>query len=162
MSQIFLDCDGVLADFDRAAEQLFQQNSRQAEAALGTKIFWSRISGCGSFYGDLPLLPDAMRLYQSIAHLHPIILTGCPAGGWAEPQKVEWAARHFPGVEIITCRSRDKSRFLRSPGDILVDDYLKYQNLWEEAGGIFVHHQTADLSIQHLARLGLPVRQYAI
>lgn len=159
MNQIFLDCDGVLADFDTAAEQLFQQNSRDAETALGTKIFWNKIRGCRSFYGDLPLLPDATQLYESVAHLNPIILTGCPAGGWAEPQKVQWAGRHFPGVEIITCRSRDKSRFLRCPGDILVDDYLKYQHLWEEAGGIFVHHQTADQSIQRLAELGLPVRQ---
>jgi hypothetical protein len=154
MNQIFLDCDGVLADFDLAAEQLFLQNSRDAEAALGTKAFWGQISGCRSFYGDLPLLPDAMHLYEAVAHLSPIILTGCPAGGWAEPQKVEWAARHFPGVEIITCRSRDKSRFLRGRGDI-----LKYRNLWEEAGGIFIHHQSADQSIQHLAKLGLPIRQ---
>lgn len=160
MNQIFLDCDGVLADFDRAAEQLFQQNSRDAEAALGTRAFWSRIHGCGNFYRNLPLLPDAMRLYESIAHLNPVILTGCPAGGWAEPQKVEWAAHHFPGVPIITCRSREKCRFLRSRGDILVDDYLKYQSLWEEAGGIFVHHRTADESIQHLAKLGLPIRQF--
>jgi hypothetical protein len=158
MNQIFLDCDGVLADFDIAAEQLFNQNSRDAEAALGTPVFWRRIREQANFYGRLPLIADAMELYQAVAHLDPIILTGCPAGGWAERQKVEWAARHFPGVRIITCPSKDKCEFLSSPGDILVDDYLKYRHLWELAGGVFVYHQTAKQSIECLAKLGLPIR----
>lgn len=161
MIQLFLDCDGVLADFDTAAEQLFKQNSRDAEEALGTPAFWRRIRNQGNFYGELPLLPDAMELYQAIAHLHPIILTGCPVGGWAEQQKVDWAARHFPGVRMITCLSREKCRFLAHPGDILVDDYLKYRQLWEQAGGVFVHHQTVKRTIASLSRLGLPVRGVA-
>lgn len=159
MNQLFIDCDGVLADFDTSAEQLFNQNSRDAEKALGTPAFWRRIREQDSFYSRLPLLPDAMELYQAIAHLNPIILTGCPAGGWAEPQKMEWATRHFPGVRMITCLSREKCRFLGRPGDILVDDYLKYRHLWEQAGGIFVHHQTAKQTIELLADLGLPVRK---
>lgn len=157
MNQLFLDCDGVLADFDTAAEQLFGQNSRLAEAELGTPQFWSRIRNSRNFYGKLPLLADARLLYEAVAHLDPIILTGCPHGGWAEPQKVAWAARHFPGVPIITCRSKDKRNYLRSNGDILVDDYLKYRHLWEEAGGVFVHHRTARESICSLAALGVAV-----
>jgi hypothetical protein len=159
MNQLFLDCDGVLADFDSAAEQLFNRNSREAEDALGTDEFWRRLRTHDNFYTNLPLLPDAMHLYHAVAHLNPIILTGCPQGGWSEPQKVAWAARHFPGVPILTCRSRDKRLYLRNPGDLLVDDYLKYRHLWEEAGGIFVHHISAEQSIDRLAALGLPVRQ---
>jgi hypothetical protein len=41
------------------------------------------------------------------------------------------------------------------PGDILVDDYLKYRHLWEEAGGVFVHHTSARHTIRQLAELGL-------
>jgi hypothetical protein len=154
LSQLFLDCDGVLADFDAAAERLFHMGPRQVEATLGTKAFWARIARHPNFYGTLPLMPDAMRLYEAVAHLDPIILTGCPMGGWAEQQKVDWAARHFPGVKIITCQSREKCRFMEKPGDILVDDYLKYQRLWEEAGGVFVHHQFAERSIERLTELG--------
>ena len=157
MNQLFLDCDGVLADFDTAAERLFHMGPREAEAKLGTKVFWARISRHHNFYGHLPLMPDAMRLYKAVAHLDPVILTGCPMGGWAQQQKLDWAAHHFPGVKIITCRSKEKCQFMSKPGDILVDDYLKYQHLWELAGGIFVHHQTAEQSIERLAELGLPV-----
>jgi len=35
--------------------------------------------------------------------LKPTILTGLPLGRWAAPQKVKWAAEHFPGTPIITC-----------------------------------------------------------
>jgi hypothetical protein len=155
--QLFLDCDGVLADFDTAAERLFHMGPREAEARLGTKAFWSRLRNHKDFYSHLPLMHDAMRLFDAVAHLDPIILTGCPMGGWAEQQKVDGAARHFPGVKIITCRSREKCQFLQNPGDILVDDYLKFQHLWEEAGGVFVHHHSAQQSLERLAELGLPV-----
>jgi len=159
MKQLYLDCDGVLADFDTAAEQLFNQNPRDAEALLGTEEFWIRIRSHENFYGSLPLLADARRLHEAVVHLNPIILTGCPEGGWAESQKIEWAARHFPGVEIITCRSKDKRDYLKNRGDVLVDDYLRYRHLWVEAGGIFVHHISAEQSIHHLEELGLPLSQ---
>src|ERR1700739_1573881 len=124
MNQIFLDCDGVLADFDTAAEQLFGQSARAAEAAMGTHEFWDHIRKSEDFYGSLRLLADARRLYEAVAHLNPIILTGCPHGGWAEPQKVAWAARYFPGVRMITCRSQDKRDYLRNRGEMLGDSYL--------------------------------------
>lgn len=159
MSQLFLDCDGVLADFDTLAIQIFNRHPREAEDRLGTDEFWRRLSEYENFYGTLPLMGDAMRLYEAIAHLNPIILTGCPPGEWSQPQKVAWAARHFPAVPIITCRSKEKWLHLRHPGDILVDDYLKYQHLWEEAGGIFIHHTSADETINRLTAIGLPVQR---
>jgi hypothetical protein len=162
LTQLFIDCDGVLADFDTAARQLFGQDSREAEVVLGTEEFWSRIRGRGEFYRNLPLMIDAADLYEAVAHLRPIILTGCPEGGWAEPQKIAWAAHHFPTVRMITCPSKDKRLHLMNPGDVLLDDYLRYRELWEKAGGIFVHHVSAKESIKQLAALGLDVRQKAM
>lgn len=63
---------------------------------------------------------------------------------------MRWAAEHFPGTRIITCMAVDKRNHARA-GDILVDDTLKNRHLWEEAGGIFVHHRGAD---ETLAALG--------
>ena len=157
--QIFLDCDGVLADFDAAAIQIFRQDPLEAEANLGTQGFWDHLRLHENFYGNLPLVADAMHLYRAVAHLNPILLTGCPAGGWAEEQKVAWAAQHFPDAEIITCRSKDKYRHMKGPGDLLVDDYLRYRELWEAAGGIFVPHTSAQESIRQLAALRVDVRK---
>lgn len=128
-----------------------------AEALIGAEEFDRRLREHGSFYRDLPLMADAQILYEAVAHLNPIILTGCPAGQWAEPQKVAWAAHHFPALKMITCRSRDKHLNM-DPGDILIDDYLKYRDLWEQAGGVFIHHTSARESIKQLSELGVEVR----
>jgi hypothetical protein len=48
---------------------------------------------------------------------------------------------------------------MMNPGDVLVDDYLRYRELWENAGGIFIHHVSAKESIRQLAAMGLDVRQ---
>ncbi|WP_333571380.1 hypothetical protein [Sphingomonas sp.] len=150
--QLYLDCDGVLADFDRAATAVLGLPPRIFQKRFGLPAFWKRLEAHRDFYGSLPLMPDAMRLFDAVHHLNPIILTGLPRGTWAAPQKIRWAAEHFPGTRIITCLAVDKRNHART-GDILVDDTLKYQALWQEAGGIFVHHQDAQATIDLLRAL---------
>lgn len=93
----------------------------------GPEAFWSRIRGRGDFYRNLPLIADAMDLYEAVAHLKPIILTGCPECGWSEPQEIAWAAHHFPNVTMITCRSKDKH--LWAMGSVPVASSLR-ASLW--------------------------------
>jgi hypothetical protein len=150
--QLYLDCDGVLADFDKAATDLLNMPPRQFENRHGLPAFWKRLARHPDFYGSLPLMPDAMILFEAVRRLDPVILTGLPRGNWAEPQKVRWAAEHFPGTRIITCLAADKRRHARD-GDILVDDTLKYRDLWQGAGGIFVHHRDARTTIGELREL---------
>lgn len=153
LRRIYLDCDGVLADFDRAFEATFGHPPRAYEEAKGSETFWRDIRAeAPTFYRDLPLMPDALELFEAVAYMRPIILTGCPRGGWAEPQKLAWAAEHFPGIPMVTCRSRDK-RLYCHPGDVLIDDYLKYRPLWEEALGVFIHHQNAAESMAALRQI---------
>lgn len=154
MSQIWLDCDGVLADFDTYAEAIFGLPPRKAEAELGAKRFWCDLQSHEGFYERLPLMPDARELFEAVEHLNPIILTGCPLGGWAEPQKRAWGRKHFPETKMICCASKDKRNHML-PGDVLVDDWPKYKELWEEAGGIFVLHTSAKESIAKLRELGV-------
>jgi 5'(3')-deoxyribonucleotidase len=70
-------------------------------------------------------------------------------GSWAAPQKVEWAAEHFPGVPIITCMARDKHKHMH-PGDVLVDDREKHRAAYEAAGVVFVHHRNAEDTLRQL------------
>jgi hypothetical protein len=153
--QLYLDCDGVLADFDRGATELLGMPPRAFENQRGIGAFWRELARHPDFYGTLPLMPDAMRLFDSVRHLDPVILTGLPRGRWAAPQKVRWAARHFPGTRILTVIAVNKRNHAQQ-GDILVDDQLKRTHLWEEAGGIFVHHIDVGSTITRLAALGVP------
>jgi hypothetical protein len=148
--QLFLDCDGVLADFDKGATAILGMPPRAFEQRHGLGRFWAKLASAPDFYFSLPLLPDAMRLFDAVKHLNPIILTGLPRGNWAADQKIRWAAQHFPGVRIITTMARDKRNHAKS-GDVLVDDLLKHRALWEEIGGVFIHHKDAERSLAALS-----------
>ena len=157
MPQLFLDCDGVLADFDRAATALLGLPPREFERRHGAREFWRRLARHDDFFGSLPLMPDAQALWDATAHLRPVILTGVPGGGWAAPQKVRWAARHFPDAQVVTTLARAKRDHIGAPGDVLVDDTPTYRHLWEEAGGRFVLHRSARESLAGLRALRLDV-----
>jgi hypothetical protein len=150
--RLFLDADGVLADFDEGVRRLLGMEAREFEAKYGRHEFWRRIAKGKNFYGTLPELPDAPLLFDAVKHLKPTILTGLPLGNWAAGQKVQWAAEHFPGVPIITCMARDKHKHMK-PGDVLVDDREKHRGAYEAAGVIFVHHKNAKDSVRELARI---------
>ena len=150
--RLFLDADGVLADFDEGARRLLGMSLPAFEAKHGRGSFWKRLANAENFYGTLPEMPDARLLFDGVAHLDPTILTGLPLGRWAAPQKIEWAAEHFPGVPIITCMARDKHKHMK-PGDVLVDDRENHRAAYEEAGVVFVHHRNAQDSLRQLARI---------
>lgn len=156
MTQIFLDCDGVLADFDLRAAEIFGMPGREFEDTYGSKIFWSTLKNSGNFFGVLKPMVDAMELFKSVEHLNPIILTGAPYGNWAAPQKLEWRDKFFPNTEMIVVNpSRDKFKHMKQPGDILVDDLTKYRHIWEDNGGTFIHHTSAGESIKILKELNI-------
>ena len=147
--QLYLDCDGVLADFDKGATAVLGLPPRAFEERHGLGRFWQKLATAPDFYFGLPLMPDAMELFGAVKHLDPIILTGLPRGNWAAPQKVRWAETYFPGTRIITTMARDKRNHAKE-GDVLVDDQDRHRHLWEEAGGVFIQHKNARESIEAL------------
>jgi 5'(3')-deoxyribonucleotidase len=147
--QLFLDCDGVLADFDKGAAALLGMPPKAYEESHGLGRFWAKLAKAPDFYFGLPLLDGATELFEAVRHLDPIILTGLPMGNWAADQKVRWAAKHFPGTPIITTLARDKRNHAKA-GDVLVDDQLRHAPLWEEAGGVFIHHRSVEDTLERL------------
>jgi len=159
--RLFLDADGVLADFDQGASEILGSKPKAFIAKHGRGAFWKRLAKAPNFYGDLPEMPDARVLFDAVKHLKSTILTGLPMGNWASGQKVEWATEHFPGVPIITCMAADKHKHMH-PGDVLVDDREKHRAAYEEAGVVFVHHKNAEDSLRQLAQIFPSVQAPAI
>lgn len=143
----------MLADFDKGAAAILGMHPAEFERRHGAGPFWKLLAKAPDFFGDLAPLPDAFELYDAVRHRDPVILTGMPHGDWAAPQKRRWAARHFPGVPIITTQAALKREHCH-PGDVLVDDRMKHRHLWLAAGGEFVLHRNARSSIEGLRALG--------
>ena len=150
--RLFLDADGVLADFNRGARDLLGASPKDFIAEHGRGTFWKRLAKGPNFFGTLPEMADARVLFDAVKHLKPTILTGLPEGSWSAPQKVEWAAEHFPGVPIVTCLARDKHKHMH-PGDVLVDDREKHRDAYEAHGVVFIHHRNAADSLRRLAKI---------
>lgn len=153
--RLYLDMDGVLADFDRRAAEVFGMPPRQYEEQHGEPAFWATLFASPDFFATFEMMPDAPDLWAATKHLRPVVLTGVPRGGWASDQKRRWVdAKLGPSVGVITCFAKDKARYCK-PGDVLVDDRPKYRDLWEAAGGVFVTHTSAAASIETLRHLGI-------
>lgn len=150
MSTLFVDLDGVLADFDAG---YFQRFNLVADKVADT-VDWDRVRDTPHFYRDLPPMHDAMDLWNAVKWLSPTILTGVPSSvPEALDNKREWVTRWLGDVPMIGCKSKDKSLHIQRPGDILIDDWEKYKHLWLERGGRWITHVSASESLKQLATL---------
>ena len=147
-SHLFLDVDGVLADFDAHAAALFGASPRE----LGDDRLWQLVEGLADFWTGIPLKAGAMDIWDVAKDQDPTFLTGCPRTGYdrAAAHKREWLRRHFGDVPVITCFSRDKARHLKAPGDILVDDRIVNIKRWEKAGGRGIRYRDARQTVRDL------------
>lgn len=145
--RLYLDMDGVLADFDTHHRNTF---GYERERHTG----WSHIYP--GWFRSMPPMPDMSKLITAVAHLNPIVLTGTPRSvNMAGNEKVEWVKANIgAGVGVICCPAREKRLYCR-PGDILVDDSAEHRALWEGAGGVWVQHTSADDTIRELGDLGV-------
>lgn len=150
--RLFLDLDGVLADFDAGVQRLLGMSVAAYEKKRSKRDFWFRLMRADDFYGSLPEMSDGRMLFDAVKHLKPTILTGLPLGKWAAPQKVRWVEEHFPGTPIITTMARDKHKHMEV-GDVLVDDRENHRAVYEAAGVVFIHHRNAKASLRQLSKI---------
>lgn len=151
VTQLYLDLDGVLADFDRGVEEITGERPDE----LSTKAMWKALAAHPDFFGTLEMMEDAQHLWDYCEPYDPTILTGLPRGDWAEDQKRRWVANMLGrDVDVITCWSHEKPKW-SGPGHVLVDDRERLEEPWEQEGGVFILHVDAETSIKELQRLGL-------
>lgn len=151
--QLFIDLDGVLADFDRLAERIL--GYRPDRSVPERPEFWPTLRAYGTFFADMPLMQGAQAFWEDMKKLHPnpIILSGIPSEiESAEEQKRSWVWDNIGPANMIFCKSRHKRKYAK-PGDILVDDWDKYRDRWEEWGGTFVLHTSNADSWDRVSRI---------
>jgi len=148
MTRIFLDLDGVLADFDRHYADLFGHYHN----AIPDDELWGKIHSQPSFFRDMPPFRDAKPFLLGVVMLATkagvrdvSVLTACPKSAYAHVagQKRAWVYEHLsPHLTVIpTAGGSSKPLFMHSPGDILVDDFERNTSAWEKAGGRAILHK---------------------
>ena len=155
--QIFLDQDGVLADFESGLTQ-----------ALGYKVSLKdkkdvyaeqkRMLTAQRIFRNLKPLPDAWKLvdYCMNSGIHTEILTaaGTVNRTLVIKDKIDWIRRYISPYWIIipTFNGSQKAAFAHKKA-VLIDDRQRNIDCWVKAGGIGILHKTANDSIEHLANI---------
>lgn len=157
--KLYVDSDGVVADFEYALLDHYGLEVRR----IPKDSYWDAINDYdakgGEWFNDLPLMPDAMQLWDAIKHLNPTFLTATGrAEETAATQKRVYLMRKFGVTDdrIITVRKSEHKAQFASPNAVLIDDNFERSiKSWEEAGGIGVHHLGTHMTLLHLKNLGI-------
>lgn len=155
--ELFVDSDGVIADFDGYVKTHFGKPVSAFEKGTFWAALTHRDTHVEKFFRSLPKMPDADVLVEYL-RAQPVksvkVLTAC---GYtpkdAKEQKVAWYDEHYPGLEcIVVSKSPDKAEYAH-PYAILIDDRAKSIDPWVAKGGIGILHTSAEDTIAQLVAI---------
>lgn len=158
--KIYLDMDGVLANFDKQYELLFGAHPTDDEGR--TKHFWSHWDEfvSGKNFTKLELMPGAKTLMKACDLLQvPVeLLTSTGTKQYYDTisaQKIEWLKAHNITYKPNFVAGGSKKAEYAHPWSILVDDTPKVVDAYVKAGGTAILHKDADTTIKQLLKLYL-------
>jgi 5'(3')-deoxyribonucleotidase len=147
---IYLDLDGVFADFEKRAIELVGKNPKDMEP----KEFWTKLGKFDHVWRDLEVIPQSRLLYDAVMRVPDVyvtFLTALPKSKGklvtASDDKKRWVREHFGNqCSVITVIGGiNKAKYIQTPDDILIDDTAKNIDAWNSAGGIGILHDSKDV-----------------
>ena len=152
--QIFLDQDGVLADFKSGLSKALGYKV-DLKAKIDVYDIEKRKLTAQRLFRNLDPLPDAWKLVDWCMNsgIHTEILTaaGTVNRTLVVKDKIDWIRRyvHPHWIVIPTFSGSQKAAFAHKKA-VLIDDRQRNIDYWEEAGGIGILHKNADDTIKQL------------
>lgn len=155
MNKLYIDLDGVFADFNYAVKDILGGYPGE----IDRKLLWITLQKIPHFYLTLPLMGKAKESFDYILEHSTVpveILTALPSPAkylrTADQDKKEWVKEYLSPDIIVNCVSnwRDKVKFVNCNTDILVDDQMKNIDGWITNGGIGIHHHNFIATINTL------------
>lgn len=147
MKNLYLDMDGVVADFNGYARKTLNLDTIKNDR-LPDEI-WTKLKNNPRLYRDLDKtseadqLIDFCRKFSKERSLTLLFLTAVPRNNdlfWAFYDKVLWAVDRYPDIPVMFGPySSDKHLHCQS-GDILIDDRKSNIQEWRSVGGIGILH----------------------
>lgn len=162
--KIYLDMDGVLADFDRGVRELCRMEPQSQNGKRSAKIddlMWEAIRKIDHFYDRLEPMPGAKEMFDIIYGAYGDrceILTGIPKPSrgieTAAEDKVNWMHRVLSPEIVVHCVLRkEKMDFCKGAETVLIDDWVKNIDEWNQTGGTGILHRTAAETLRVLETL---------
>ncbi len=152
IEKIFLDMDGVLADFNLGVSKLCGIESISQDALdrdpRADAAMWAKIREVEHFYDSLELMPGAKEMFDELYGKYGDrceILTGIPRPQRgiqnAGEDKIKWVRRLLSeDIKINIVLRAEKPKYCTGKGCILIDDLKSNIRNWENAGGTGILH----------------------
>ena len=141
-SKIYVDMDGVLADFFGEWAKLMQVDHYSKIDDIDINVALQKIRDTEQFWLDLPLLPqakDLLGLIKKVKGEYYICSTPLADDPKSEPHKREWIKKNlafFPPKGVyITHNKPQYAKNKDGTPNILIDDFGKNVDAWDAAGG---------------------------
>ena len=162
--KIYVDMDGVVADFDTRFRDLSGMAPRDFEAKYGKKAFWDLIDEENKvkFWVGIPPMPGASELISFVAKHDYEMLTAPSIKKQSRLGKNLWIRNHtgdiFPSKPRVNFKAAKEKHLIKpqlTSFDILIDDKASTIDSWNAAGGTGILYQSASQVISKLKKLGL-------
>ena len=167
VEKIYLDMDGVLADFERGVKEICgltppSQNAKHHKPGEDDEM-WEAIKACPHFYDYLELMPGAKGLFDALYDKYGDkceILTGIPKPRReivnAASDKKIWVKRLLSEDVVVNIVFREeKPQYCHGEGCVLIDDMERNIRDWSALGGTGIVNVSADETMEKLKELGI-------
>lgn len=163
MHKLYLDMDGVLADFNRGVVELChmkpvdQGHSTKEE----TDALWDAVRKVPHFYYQLKPIPGSVEMVKQLRQTYGDkveILTGIPKPKrrieHAAEDKIQWTHDILSSdIKVNIVYREEKPKYCTGKEDILIDDYEKNIREWQKQGGTGILFQNVDDLMKQLFQL---------
>jgi len=162
--KVYLDMDGVLADFDQRFRDISGMEPREFENKYGTKEFWNLIDEENKikFWVGIPVMSGAADLVDAVKDYNYELLTSPSAKKQSYLGKILWVRNHigdvFPSKPRINFKKAKEKHLVKpqlAKTDILIDDREDTIGRWNAAGGTGIVYKNISQVLNDLGKLGL-------
>ena len=161
--KVYLDMDGVVADFDKRFEDLSGMKPREFEEKYGKSKFWDFIDEENkiSFWVGIPEMDGAKKLVDYVKKYNYELLTAPSVKKQSYLGKILWVRNHSdllggkPRINFKKAKEKHEVKSELTKNDILIDDRADTISRWEAKGGTGIVYSSADQVINDLKKLGL-------
>ena len=161
---IYLDMDGVVANFNKRFKDLSGLLPDQFIEKNGKNAFWDLIDVKHkvAFWRGIEIMPGAEKLVNFISQYPYEMLTAPSTKKQSVIGKSLWikdkVGTLYPSKPKVTYRSAKEKHNVKpelTKFDILIDDKKSTIDRWDAKGGTAIFYQNADQVINDLKKLGL-------
>jgi hypothetical protein len=126
---IYLDIDGVIADFDKRFTELAGMGPREYEDSFGSEKFWDfiDIKHKIKFFSKMDWMPEGKKLYNFIKQFDHKLLSAPSKNDASKVGKRIWAKENTPETQLILSPAYNKKNYA-DKSNILIDDREKISN----------------------------------